>query len=116
MPPHKSSSIAQQEAVRHLLAALEQCLGATFTAGDSLPMELGVKPDGIDSNRKIVVEVYARVGELKGAQLHKAKTDLLKLIYIKRMLGAEWRAVIRSEEHTSELQSLMRISYAVFCL
>src|SRR3546814_1297198 len=26
------------------------------------------------------------------------------------------RAVGRSEEHTSELQSLMRISYAVFCL
>src|SRR3546814_558542 len=26
-----------------------------------------------------------------------------------------WRA-LRSEEHTSELQSLMRISYAVFCL
>src|SRR3546814_7972849 len=29
----------------------------------------------------------------------------------KRMIGA-----LRSEEHTSELQSLMRISYAVFCL
>src|SRR3546814_5290136 len=27
-----------------------------------------------------------------------------------------YRANIRSEEHTSELQSLMRISYAVFCL
>src|SRR3546814_4044657 len=26
------------------------------------------------------------------------------------------RDTIRSEEHTSELQSLMRISYAVFCL
>src|SRR3546814_5824521 len=26
------------------------------------------------------------------------------------------RRTIRSEEHTSELQSLMRISYAVFCL
>src|SRR3546814_7034757 len=26
------------------------------------------------------------------------------------------RREIRSEEHTSELQSLMRISYAVFCL
>src|SRR3546814_6765022 len=25
-------------------------------------------------------------------------------------------ALVRSEEHTSELQSLMRISYAVFCL
>src|SRR3546814_2833229 len=37
--------------------------------------------------------------------------------------AAEWRALEmqaargkRSEEHTSELQSLMRISYAVFCL
>src|SRR3546814_10372499 len=27
-----------------------------------------------------------------------------------------WTFVPRSEEHTSELQSLMRISYAVFCL
>src|SRR3546814_5446551 len=26
------------------------------------------------------------------------------------------RCLFRSEEHTSELQSLMRISYAVFCL
>src|SRR3546814_7731604 len=26
------------------------------------------------------------------------------------------QAALRSEEHTSELQSLMRISYAVFCL
>src|SRR3546814_8510231 len=27
-----------------------------------------------------------------------------------------WHTPMRSEEHTSELQSLMRISYAVFCL
>src|SRR3546814_9931206 len=27
-----------------------------------------------------------------------------------------WISQFRSEEHTSELQSLMRISYAVFCL
>src|SRR3546814_2842476 len=31
-------------------------------------------------------------------------------------LKAAFRAGGRSEEHTSELQSLMRISYAVFCL
>src|SRR3546814_8577682 len=37
-------------------------------------------------------------------------------------LRGQWRRVlrgqpsVRSEEHTSELQSLMRISYAVFCL
>src|SRR3546814_10631369 len=29
---------------------------------------------------------------------------------------AQRRGVLRSEEHTSELQSLMRNSYAVFCL
>src|SRR3546814_5854158 len=41
----------------------------------------------------------------------------------KRILDTEFRAEslqiaaeLRSEEHTSELQSLMRISYAVFCL
>src|SRR3546814_6573173 len=28
----------------------------------------------------------------------------------------DFLAAMRSEEHTSELQSLMRISYAVFCL
>src|SRR3546814_9260053 len=28
----------------------------------------------------------------------------------------DWDGCIRSEEHTSELTSLMRISYAVFCL
>src|SRR3546814_6887012 len=33
-----------------------------------------------------------------------------------RRLQAELALVRRSEEHTSELQSLMRISYAVFCL
>src|SRR3546814_4342389 len=35
------------------------------------------------------------------------------------MVGFGMRAMMpatRSEEHTSELQSLMRISYAVFCL
>src|SRR3546814_4280940 len=30
--------------------------------------------------------------------------------------AVEHDGVLRSEEHTSELQSLMRISYAVFCL
>src|SRR3546814_5092027 len=38
-----------------------------------------------------------------------------------RLCGSAWRVLHRdlhqrSEEHTSELQSLMRISYAVFCL
>src|SRR3546814_5568615 len=63
-------------------------------------------------------------------------TDELKALYLPRMISGEWsgamaltesgagtdlallktKAEPRSEEHTSELQSLMRISYAVFCL
>src|SRR3546814_3614615 len=37
--------------------------------------------------------------------------------FLKRDVGhLTGRGIDRSEEHTSELQSLMRISYAVFCL
>src|SRR3546814_4759730 len=32
------------------------------------------------------------------------------------LIEASLSILLRSEEHTSELQSLMRISYAVFCL
>src|SRR3546814_8164942 len=35
---------------------------------------------------------------------------------IGKIFGLKKDSVTRSEEHTSELQSLMRISYAVFCL
>src|SRR3546814_8152522 len=38
---------------------------------------------------------------------------LLQRLHGRRL---DWRELARSEEHTSELQSLMRISYAVFCL
>src|SRR3546814_8067835 len=33
-----------------------------------------------------------------------------------RAMRCDLRLMLRSEEHTSELQSLMRTSYAVFCL
>src|SRR3546814_8834741 len=36
--------------------------------------------------------------------------------FINALSGEARSTAIRSEEHTSELQSLMRISYAVFCL
>src|SRR3546814_2286922 len=38
--------------------------------------------------------------------------------FLRALLGVLelWFTLGRSEEHTSELQSLMRISYAVFCL
>src|SRR3546814_5254190 len=44
----------------------------------------------------------------------KGLATALKEIY--RATDADAAEKARSEEHTSELQSLMRISYAVFCL
>src|SRR3546814_8537407 len=38
------------------------------------------------------------------------------LVGIVNTLAASLVAIVRSEEHTSELQSLMRTSYAVLCL
>src|SRR3546814_7145877 len=46
-------------------------------------------------------------------QLFEPGRNLEDLVVIARAQGIE---PLRSEEHTSELQSLMRISYAVFCL
>src|SRR3546814_5197762 len=65
-----------------------------------------VEEAGLDGNveaaGRLVHEYEARLG-------HQVARDLQALLHAAR-------EVFRSEEHTSELQSLMRTSYAVFCL
>src|SRR3546814_7777753 len=63
------------------------------------------------------------VGVELGVELPSERRGLVPTrAWKKKALGKSWTigetliAGIRSEEHTSELQSLMRISYAVFCL
>src|SRR3546814_2555724 len=47
----------------------------------------------------------------------RGQDDDLQHLVLVGMAAAAARIIrMRSEEHTSELQSLMRISYAVFCL
>src|SRR3546814_3213007 len=70
------------------------------------------------------VEAYGAVDEANAtiglARLHTAGTDLDAMLSRIQNdlfdLGADLSTPERSEEHTSELQSLMRSSYAVFCL
>src|SRR3546814_1150127 len=50
-----------------------------------------------------LLQLLAKGGRDRNAVEHRVDRDLA-------------RALDRSEEHTSELQSLMRNSYAVFCL
>src|SRR3546814_2091298 len=54
-----------------------------------------------------VADIHAPDGHGREAGAHQADG---------RMKPQPQRRQLRSEEHTSELQSLMRISYAVFCL
>src|SRR3546814_9300743 len=54
-----------------------------------------------------------------GALMMKDRTGLRQIVGVVISLAGVLTVVSRgdrSEEHTSELQSLMRISYAVFCL
>src|SRR3546814_10007984 len=52
-------------------------------------------------------------GEPDADYLILATNDASRFLALEDQIG-RWSG--RSEEHTSELQSLMRISYAVFCL
>src|SRR3546814_2158276 len=63
--------------------------------------------------------LLAETGLLNGhsATAHWAYRDMFQRNYPKITFRNESVLCLeRSEEHTSELQSLMRISYAVFCL
>src|SRR3546814_2422767 len=58
------------------------------------------------SDRELGAALCSRLSEIDPAKRPFAAVELADAL-----VGEE-----RSEEHTSELQSLMRISYAVFCL
>src|SRR3546814_2055400 len=68
-------------------------LGAQLDADAALPLDH--------------IDVVERWDERGAALRRQPRADRLAALAV---------AVVRSEEHTSELQSLMRISYAVFCL
>src|SRR3546814_10308775 len=60
---------------------------------------------------------YGKLPELEGRlQSAEASQQAASASEHPRLLRTQVGAEERSEEHTSELQSLMRISYAVFCL
>src|SRR3546814_1857124 len=77
----------------------------------------------VDVPTRILIEGLLRTdGTVDGHTLYATadalgKTDQQVRLCIKRLVTeGKFTQEGRSEEHTSELQSLMRISYAVFCL
>src|SRR3546814_2663626 len=67
------------------------------------------------STEKITEKIIDKRGEGRmTTTLHKGR--LFWLCVLALFTAAASLAIRRSEEHTSALQSLLRISYAVFCL
>src|SRR3546814_1904204 len=79
-----------------------------------------VAPDGIQRLMRRVVGAHRAERLLVSGELVESEQALaIGLVdELTDIDGVPARALawLRSEEHTSELQSLMRISYAVFCL
>src|SRR3546814_6376671 len=71
--------------------------------------------EAFQPHRRLQVEVVGRLVEQQQVGVReeqRRKRDA----HLPPAREAVERLCLRSEEHTSELQSLMRISYAVFCL
>src|SRR3546814_1344311 len=88
-------------------------------ADDFMIGVIGSKEDA----RSVFAEVRAFLTEALALTVSEEKSGIRKasdgaafLGYEVRTYTTRQRVVRRSEEHTFELQSLMRISYAVFCL
>src|SRR3546814_1625698 len=74
-----------------------------------------------DADSGAVIEVTNPAsGEVLGTIPKMGAAETRRAIAAAEKAWPAWRKLLakerRSEEHTSELQSLMRISYAVFCL
>src|SRR3546814_5870199 len=83
--------------------------------------ELFVKKSCMESqattHMKLVISGLQDLGEFWSVRMQQALNLGCWLITsIVQTLPTKLSRATRSEEHTSELQSLMRISYAVFCL
>src|SRR3546814_4458494 len=88
-------------------------------SSDVCSSDLDVALEGHDASEGHV----GRVMSLTGRRITNtvAPYDLVRkmrasVLVLGPLVAREGEATVRSEEHTSELQSLMRISYAVFCL
>lgn len=95
MQGHPSDSADQQEAEALLLAGLSEALGVelapqTLSMGESARVEL----DGCSEDRTILAELYAHIGETKGAQRHKIAKDILKLVAVEAERGQRCRKIL----------------------
>src|SRR3546814_3450659 len=85
-------------------------------SGPAGPAITGPEQDAKNTGSFRVRQIFLRSGGLRAGLCIFAALDALVDFLAVNGHVLRRRDTDRSEEHTSELQSLMRISYAVFCL
>src|SRR3546814_6308649 len=89
--------------------------GGASGLGRTLAARLGQLGPTIKlSLRQSLIHGIINIEFINRQWLHFTPCGFFKRLY--SFLAGKWGLGLRSEEHTSELQSLMRISYAVVCL
>ena len=93
--PHASDSSTQRIAECSLRELIEVLVDSTLTP-ETLNLGEGVRVniDGISREKRILCEIYSRIGKLKSSQSDKVATDILKLMLVERTLGGQWRKII----------------------
>src|SRR3546814_5323304 len=81
---------------------------------DSPPDRLAIDPESPHFDQTVLERGIGI--RFKGAERTDVEEYSMSEGWVRVALGKKVDRRGRSEEHTSELQSLMRISYAVFCL
>ena len=88
---HASDSTEQQTAESYILENLSSKLGVELQS-DKLKLPTGntVQIDGLNEKNKVLCEIYARIGKLKGSQPDKVASDFLKMLFVEKAFGDKW--------------------------
>ncbi len=115
---HASDSSEQRKAEEIIVQRLSREIGIKLEPKIlQLANDTNVQLDGYSKEEKILCEVYAHIGKLKGAQPDKVASDMLKMLLIEKTEGGIWQKYLcfASGEASSKFidKSKSWLAYAV---
>jgi len=95
MARHPSDSSDQLDAEIELIQKVAVRLGCflknkALSVGSKQPLQI----DGYSESPRVLCEAYARIGVLKPAQSQKVSADILKMLFVEKKLGGQWKKVL----------------------
>src|SRR3546814_5971764 len=97
------------QSIRAVLNSHAESIRFLPDAGEPFSIKDWIKRDNGEASILFITAQYAHL------DMSRSLLTLWMNIAINTIMTLKHKRQLRSEEHTSELQSLMRISYAVFC-